>query len=498
MIRKVIVVGSGSAGLIAALAIKKRNPGLSVRVLSSRKIGTIGVGEGTVPYVLSFMHSYLGLDESEAYRELDPVYKLGVRFTWGRRNYYDYTFSPHQHQIDIPGETKRSGHFVSGNSTNFDLPSAMMEQNKALPRRPDGLPNLPEAGNLVAWHLENQKFIAWLEKQASQLEIELIDGKFTGVSLKADGDVQGLHLESGALLKADFFVDASGFRSELVHKALETPHVSFGESLLCRRALVGGWDRENEPILPYTTSDGMNAGWAWQIDHPERINRGYVYCPDHISDEAAEEEFRSRNPKLGEVREVNFTSGRVKEVWVKNVVAIGNAAGFVEPLEATAIMCACFQSKWLADGLVESDRNPTPSMKTLYNRQVKDLWEEIKDFLALHYKFNDRLDNEFWSRCREEIEIGQLTNLVDFYRQNGPTPLGSVLVPERSPFGYVGYLSHLIGLAIPVQGRKRQVQKPWEKITGHFTNLASQGLDMAEVRDRLLREESWRKIRKSA
>jgi tryptophan halogenase len=498
MIRKVIIAGSGSAGLIAALAIKKRNPNLSVRVLSSERIGTIGVGEGTVPFVLNFMHRYLGLDEAEAYRELDPVYKLGVRFTWGKRDYYDYTFSTHQHQLNVPGETKRSGAFVLGNSTNFDLSSAMMDQNKVLPKRGDGLPNLPPAGDLVAWHLENHKFIAWLENQAKKLKIEFIEGKFTEVSLNEQGEVKGLQLETGALLKADFFVDASGFRSELVHKALETPHVSYAESLLCRRALVGGWDRGDEPILPYTTSDGMNAGWAWRIDHPERINRGYVYCPDHISDDEAEREFRARNPKLGEVREVNFSSGRVKDVWVKNVVAIGNAAGFVEPLEATAIMCACLQAKWLADGLVEAERSPTPSMRTLYNRQVKELWNEIKDFLALHYKFNNRVDNEFWKRCREEIDLGQLNQLAEFYRENGPTPLGSVLVPERSPFGYVGYLSHLVGLKVKSPSPKKDAKRHWDKINTHFSALADRGIDMAQVREKLLKAESWGKIRKPA
>mgnify|MGYP005989715375 CR=1 FL=1 len=496
MIRKVIVVGSGSAGLIAALAIKKKNPGLSVRVLSSKKIGTIGVGEGTVPFVLKFMHEYLGLDEAEAYRELDPVYKLGVRFTWGKRGYYDYTFSTHQHQLPVKGARQRSGAFVSGNSTRFDLPSAMMDHGIALPERSDGLPDLPPAGNLVAWHLENQKFIAWLEKEATKLKIELIEGRFTEVSLNDKGDVKGLQLESGALLKADFFVDASGFRSEIVNKALETPHVGFDDVLFCNRAVVGGWDREEEPILPYTTSDGMTTGWAWQIDHPERINRGYVYCPDHISDEEAEREFREKNPKLGEVRMVNFSSGRVENVWVKNVVAIGNAAGFVEPLEATAIMCACLQSKWLADGLAESERTPTPSIRKFYNRQVKRLWDEIRDFLALHYKYNNRLDNEFWRRCREDITLGEIEELVEFYQENGPTPLGAAIIDQDSPFGYVGYLAHLIGLGIPCSRRASNGKKAWEQITNHFSGLATKGMDMGAVREKLLKAESWKKIRK--
>ncbi len=149
-----------------------------------------------------------------------------------------------------------------------------------------------------------------------------------------------LRLESGRRETADLYLDASGFASVLLGKALGEPFVSYDKTLFCDRAVVGGWDRkdpEDMVIKPYTTCETMNCGWCWQIEHENRINRGYVYSSGFISDEEAEKEFRMKNPKVGPTRIVRFVSGRYRNVWVKNVVAVGNAGGFVEPLEATAL-----------------------------------------------------------------------------------------------------------------------------------------------------------------
>src|SRR5262249_35835047 len=149
--------------------------------------------------------------------------------------------------------------------------------------------------------------------------------------------ITGLKLASGRSRDADLYVDCSGFRSVLLSEALGEPFVNFSSTLYCDRALAGGWDRTTERIKPYTTAETLDAGWCWQTEHPNRIIRGYVYSSAFISDEDAEREFRSKNPKIEKARLLKFPSGRYRNSWVKNVVAIGNASGFVEPLEATSL-----------------------------------------------------------------------------------------------------------------------------------------------------------------
>lgn len=498
-IGKVLVMGGGSAGLLAALAIKHRNPRLKVRVVASKKRGTIGVGEGTVPFVLHFIHQYLQFPESEAYSALDPVYKLGVRLDWGKADYYDYSFNERLYRQEVKGLPKLSGHYVRGKAHGTEILSGLMDGNKALPSRGAGYPDVPPPGRAVAWHLENHRFVAWLEKACGERGIEMVDAEVVNVEFEDDGDVRGLKLESGAILKADLFVDSSGFASRLLGEGLDEPFESFADALFCDRAVVGGWDREEgEDILPYTVAQTMNCGWSWRIDHPERINRGYVFSSDHLSSDEAENAFREKNPKVGQVREISFRSGRRRRVWVRNVVGIGNAAGFVEPLEATAIMCACYQAKWLADGLMDSDRAPTETMRSLYNELTRAKWDEIRDFLALHYRFNDKLDSEFWKMCRRETPLGAAEGLVEFFRENGPSSLGSALIPRNSIFGLEGYYAHLIGLRVegyrhhvPSSGEKRM----WQGYLEQVAAAAKKGMSMEEVREYLMDADFWRRLR---
>ncbi len=499
-INQVVVLGAGSAGLLAALAVRRRCPSIRVRVLASRRIGTIGVGEGTVPYVPEFVHRYLGLDEAETYRHLDPVYKLGVRFRWGRFQHYDYSFSATQHLERMRGLRRTTGYYVGDPCGGFDIASALMENGRAMMSRPDGLPDVPQPGQWVAWHLENQRLIEWLTGACEARGVEFIDGEMAGAEVSTEGEVVALTSKAGERFEADLFVDASGFRAELIGGVLKEPFESFAGSLFCDRAVVGGWDRgEGEAILPYTVSDTMKAGWAWQIDHPERVNRGYVFSSDHLTADEAAEEFRAANPKLGDLREVRFRSGRRRRVWVGNVLAIGNAAGFVEPLEATAILSACLQSRWLADGLLDSLKRPTTSMRDLYNRLAGNLWDGIRDFLAVHYRFNDRLDTPFWRRCVNDTPLKGAEDLVAFYQENGPSRLGEELVPRGSPFGLEGFYAQLVGLGVPTRHGFEptdEERRVYERFLGGLATTARErGLTMEETRERLLKPETWRAIR---
>lgn len=198
--------------------------------------------------------------------------------------------------------------------------------------------------------------------------------------------------ENGERITADLFIDASGFRSELLGRTLNEPYLSYSDSLFCDRAVIGGWSRTDEPFKPYTTAETMDAGWCWQIEHENWINRGYVHASSFISHQAALDEFLRKNPKVSnEPRLVKFSSDRYARNWVGNVVGIGNAVGFVEPLEATALQVICVESYTLADALIDSLCEPTPTLIKLYNDYNARAWDDIRDFLAVHYKFNTRL-----------------------------------------------------------------------------------------------------------
>lgn len=498
-VESVLVVGSGSAGLIAALSLKKKLPRLKVRVVSSSRLGIIGVGEGTVPYVVNFIHQYLGMDEYRFFSEVDPVYKLGVRFTWGKRDYFDYTFSQNQWAFQAPDLGRPSGFFARFGHHGIDLPGALMEKHKALPTRGAGYPDLPPAGNLVAWHLENHSFVSWLDQSCVEAGVEMLEGEIKSVHQDETGALSRIELKDGKRLSADLFVDASGFRTELLGKILSEPFDSFHDSLFCDRAVVGGWDRKpGEPILPFTTSDTMQSGWCWRIDHPHRINRGYVYSSKHISDEEAEREFRELCPDLKSTRLVKFRSGRHQRVWVKNVVAIGNAAGFVEPLEATAIMCICLQSRWLTDGLIDCQQQPTNSLIKLYNRYSGALWDEIREFLALHYRLNHRLASPFWRDCQNETKLSRGEELLDFYRENGPSRIAEILIPKDSPFGIEGYFAMLVGMDAPMEKKSDpafQKAALWKARLRKLGQIGDQGMAMETVREKLQDPKVWKALR---
>lgn len=498
MIRSILVLGGGSAGLLAALTLKRKIPALEVEVVYSSRIGVIGVGEGTVPYVPAHLHQYLGLDEHEVFHAIQPVIKLGVRFTWGSRPYFDYTFTGQQHSWRWPDLPRNNGFYGFEDPTAMDLSSALMDQAKALPRRGDGVPDLPPPGSNFAWHIENKLFVAWLEKACKREGVRFTDAELTGAVTGGEG-IASLKLSDGSERRADFYIDSSGFVSELVGKALAEPFEDYSPSLFCDRAVAGGWDRSDEPILPYTLSDPMNSGWCWRIDHPDRIHRGYVFSSSHASDEQAIEDYLKVAPKAANPRVVRFRSGRYRRSWIGNVAGVGNAAGFVEPLEATALMVICLQCRWLTDGLIDSQLRPNPSLADLYNTLNGGIWSQIRDFLALHYKFNDKGNTPFWQRCRAEIPLNGVEGLVAFYRENGPSAINAGHLPAGNPFGIEGYLAILAGLKVPHQ-RLYQPSPPelqrWNAYRERYRQIASGGVGMGEVLGQLASPGVWAKIRR--
>lgn len=444
MINRVIILGGGSAGFVAALTLKQKLPAVDVLVIRSKEIGIIGVGEGSTFALTRFLHDYLRVDERTFFAIARPTFKLGLRFIWGTRPYFNYTFGPGP-EVMTPELPRSFGFYADEDMEYWDLYSAMMTHDRAFQRAGVG----PRFHSSLAYHFENDKFVQFLEEYAKGVGVRILDDTVQEVKQDQAG-VSGLVLKSGSVQTADLYVDCSGFASVLLGKTFAEPFVSYRSSLFCDRAVVGGWDRSDEVIKPYTTCQTMNSGWCWQIEHEHRINRGYVYCSDFISDEEAEKEFRAESPNVTATRTVRFVSGRYERRWVKNVVAIGNASGFVEPLEATALGVLAMQSRHLAQTLIDSDRRPTPTQIACTNLDHVREWDAIRRFIAIHYKYNTRLQTPFWRECREKTDLAGAQPIVDYYRENGPCSYWvSTLFNGGDQFGFAGYVTLLMGQQVP-------------------------------------------------
>jgi tryptophan halogenase len=435
---------------LAALTLKRLLPELNVSLVYSKDIGIIGVGEGTTAIFPDHLFRVLGISRDEFYREAEPTWKQGLRFIWGPRDEFFYDFD-NQYDRKFDGVPRANGYYAQEDCTDLSPTSALMHRGKAFATGPLGKPVIK--GN-YAFHIENHKLVTCLESIARKSGIEFHEDTLDRVE-REGAQITALHFKSGATRAADLYVDASGFRSELLGREFQEPFVDFSNNLFCDRAVIGGWQRTDEPILPYTTCETMDRGWAWQIEHETFINRGYVYSSPFVSDDEALAELLRKNPKISTTpRVVKFRSGHYRRCWIGNVVAIGNSSGFVEPLEATALGHAIHEASWLAGILRLSQFRPGEAEIAFYNRTILDAWNEIRDFLCFHYKFNTRLDTPFWRHCREDITLGNYQDFYDLYREVGPSPELLAQTASRRPniFGTEGFLAILVGTCTPHGG----------------------------------------------
>jgi tryptophan halogenase len=484
MVQRVIVLGGGSAGFMAAGALKRVMPDLDVLVIRSKDIGIIGVGEGSTIALTDFLHQLLKVKPKTFFDVARPTWKLGLKFIWGPRPYFHYGFGG-QADSRMPPLLRNFGYYVDEHDAEYwDTYSALMTHEKVFVRGPGGWP----AVHLdLSYHFENEKFAEFLEGYAKAWGARVMDDTVQEV-LRDESGVTGLVLKGGTTQTADLYVDASGFYSLLLGKTLGEPLVDFKSSLFCDRAVVGGWARqEGDPIRPYTTCETMNSGWCWQIEHERRVNRGYVYSSAFISDEEAEREFRAVAPLVGPTRIVKFVSGRYQRGWVKNVVAIGNSSGFVEPLEATALGVIAMQCRLLAGSLFDSQREVRRTHIEQFNRHHERLWDSIRGFIAMHYKFNTRVETPFWRECWEKTDLAGAAEFVEFYQENGPSSFwGPTLLDPLEPFKTGGYTTLLVGMNVPYRKRYTPTAEEaawWAGWRARNRRLADGAMTVAEALD---------------
>jgi tryptophan halogenase len=315
------------------------------------------------------------------------------------------------HGLNMP-----NGYYCDEDFSEMDLPAALMDEGKVFARQANRAPDIQ---GWHAFHIENHKLVETLETIADESGIIFTDGKMVEAERGPEG-IAAIRLGDGQRLEADFFIDASGFGSELLGKTLQEPFESFGKTLFCDRAVVGGWERSDETLQAYTTAETMDSGWCWQIEHEHHINRGYVYCSEMTSDDEAADEFRRKNPKVPEsLRVVKYRSGCYRRMWVDNVVAIGNSGGFVEPLEATAIMTVCAHCKSLVDFLKHALLEPTDSIRDLYNETTATEKEHLS-LLEANKKVFEKLITDKEEKIKQLESEKQKLQSNNNYRKNNP------------------------------------------------------------------------------
>lgn len=486
----VTILGGGSAGLLAALTFKRMTPELDVEVIHSEKLGVIGVGEGTTVVFPEHLFKNLGIPPKRFYQEAEPTWKLGIKFVWGSRGEYFYDFS-FQYDAQFPGMAKPTGFYADEDCRFLNDACALMQHDNAFISGPAGKPVI---NHEHAFHIENHKLVKCLRSIAAENGVKFSDDTLVETKFSENG-IEELVFESGRRVSSDLFVDASGFGSELVGKALAEPFKSFASGLFCDRAVIAGWQRGEEPIAPYTTAETMNSGWSWQIEHEHFINRGYVYSSDFISDQDALDEFLTRNPKIEtNPRVVKFKSGRYHRNWVKNAVAIGNASGFVEPLEATALAQAIYEAHWLVALLKKHRLTPTQAVKDEYNHEMGKAWDEIRDFLAFHYKFNTLKDTPFWKACHADTSLGDYDGFYQAYQKLGPSEkLIKALPSVPNIYGIEGYLAMLVGMRVPHNNPHKPLpneQKAWEKRRNFYRLRGRHGISVKQALQ-AIRSPNW-------
>ncbi len=421
LIKKVIVLGGGTAGWMSATLIKKViGSAVDVELVESDTIGTIGVGEATIPPIKLF-NSVLGIDEAEFIRETKATIKLGIKFDHWKQQGQSYI-----HTFGAAGKSLPFCHFhhlwlrsrqLGNTSTlwDYDLNYLCAEAGKfAQIKSKDPILELPNA-----YHFDATLYAAYLRKIAEKMGVKRTEGLVEDVSQdKESGFIQSLHLKSGKKITGDLFLDCTGLAAVLIQRKLGTGYEDWNHWLRCDRAYAVASERF-EKTLPYTRSIAHSAGWQWRIPLQHRNGNGLVYSSTHYSDDEAAGILLNNleSEAIAEPRLFKYRTGRRIKQWNKNVIAVGLSSGFLEPLESTSIhliQSAIVRLLHLFphDGIAES------AIKE-YNRQSKIEFEQIRDFIILHYHLNERSDSQFWSDLRNMEIPASLKLKLDIFADKG-------------------------------------------------------------------------------
>ena len=416
-IKHVVIAGGGTAGWMAAAAVAKLlGKTVKVSLVESEEIGTVGVGEATIPTLLT-LHELLKIKEQDFISAVGGTFKLGISF----ENWHDVG-KDYIHSFGYTGKDCWAAGFqhfwLKGKELGIskDFGEYCNEWAAAKQNRFAVLPNQ----NLnSAYHFDSSRYAAFLRKIAEEHGAVRIEGKIEAVQQhEQTGFITGLRLESGQQVDGDFFVDCTGFRGLLIEQTLHAGYDDWQHWLPCDSALAVQTENVQPPI-PYTRSIAHEAGWQWRIPLQHRTGNGLVYCSKFWSRDEAEAKLRGNleGELVTDPRPIKFQTGTRRRHWVKNCVAVGLSSGFMEPLESTSIhliqrSIVRFMQMFPSDGVRQPDIEE-------FNNQMKFEIENIRDFIILHYHVTNRTDTPFWRHCRTMEIPESLQHRIDLFKETG-------------------------------------------------------------------------------
>jgi tryptophan 7-halogenase len=424
-IKNILIVGGGTAGWMTAALLNRFLPPGKCRVtlIESPNVGVIGVGEATVPPLVRYIRS-LGIEEDEFMVATHATYKLGIKFVnWRTGNdTLWHPFGPiggtidHTHVFHYWLKDLREGR-AAGSYYDYSLQNVLCELNKA-PRSLKQSTKIIETGG-YAYHIDARELAGFLCRLATRRGVHHVVDNVRGVVQDERGFIRHVETEKSGPLAADLFIDCTGFAGLLIDKQFSDPYISWSDYLLCDRAWAMSLDYDAK-LAPYTQSTALKAGWEWRIPLSHRVGAGYVFSSHFISDEAAAQEFVAHNqldPDKADPKLLRMRIGRRTNFWIKNCLAVGLASGFIEPLESTGIYLIQKGASLLLDLFPDNGFNET--LVKHYNHKMGRAYEEVRDFIIMHYVLTQREDTEFWKTNRRTKLPDSLAATLELYRESG-------------------------------------------------------------------------------
>ena len=444
-IHSILIVGGGSAGWMTAAALSQTlNKGCVITLIESEEIGTVGVGEATIPTIKLFNQT-LGIDENDFVKATQGSFKLGIQFVdWAKSGHrYFHPFGSHGRPFDTVSVHQ---HWLAGRAASpvgdislDDLCMAWAAARRGKFARPSTDTSNVLSTHDYAYHFDAGLYAAYLRKYSEARGVMRHEGKVASVQQNAEsGFVESVTMENGRVCAADLFIDCSGFRGLLIEGALKTGFDDWTHWLPCDRAMAVPC-ASTPDFTPYTRSTARTAGWQWRIPLQHRTGNGYVYSSAHISDDEAAATLMANldGKALADPRSLRFVTGRRKKSWNKNVIAVGLSSGFMEPLESTSLhLIQANIAKILA---FFPDRDFDPLVTDEFNRVAATETERIRDFLILHYHLNTR-DELLWKQCANMTIPDTLQFKIDHFRS-----FGRLIGREMDLFGPTSWLAVHIG-----------------------------------------------------
>jgi glycine/D-amino acid oxidase-like deaminating enzyme len=482
--RSILIVGGGTAGWLTAAYLAKYleladSDKLEITLLESPEIGIIGVGEGTFPTIRQTLQ-FVGIDETRFIRETSATFKQGIRFTdWvdvpreGARRHY---FHPFEAPFYTEGASLVSYWLLQDEKTRAPFAEAMTIQNRVAEAK--RAPKRPHEGDFAgplnyAYHFDAASLAQVLAERARELGVRHLRGLLTGVALDAQGAIDPVVTEQHGNLKADLYIDCSGFRAELIGRALGVPFRSVKKYLFTDRALACKlpYDRPDAPLESYTIAAAHEAGWTWDIGLSGAHGIGCVYSSDHLSDDRAAELLEtSVGGRDFTARTIPFEAGYRERQWVKNCVAVGLAGGFLEPLESTGVVLIEAAVGMIAELFPHNGPVDAPARR--FNELITARFDNIVNFLKLHYCLSRR-DEPFWRDNADPASIPErLQDLLDQWKYRPPGRFDFIL--DLESFAFFNYQYILYGM---------EFKTDLSPVADEFPNVAQAQKIFAKIRN---------------